>query len=171
MLEELLRAELPRRALKEELLHVHIDIQAQQREGAGKRRRDAAARGDHGVEQRERHGKKVSARALERIMEQIEKQLNKKIDVIKVRRFAENKCVTRELLMLKVTYTNVTRSDIMEICNITGAHIADLSPKSMVIELTAKTSKIDRFIKLMQPFGIIEMARTGALAVQRDSNE
>ena len=93
----------------------------------------------------------------ERIMEQIEKQLNK--------------CVTRELLMLKVTYTNVTRSDIMEICNITGAHIADLSPKSMVIELTAKTSKIDRFIKLMQPFGIIEMARTGALAVQRDSNE
>ena len=107
----------------------------------------------------------------ERIMEQIEKQLNKKIDVIKVRRFAENKCVTSELLMLKVTYTNVTRSDIMEICNITGAHIADLSPKSMVIELTAKTSKIDRFIKLMQPFGIIEMARTGALAVQRDSNE
>ena len=107
----------------------------------------------------------------ERIMEQIEKQLNKKIDVIKVRRFTENKCVTRELLMLKVTYTNVTRSDIMEICNITGAHIADLSPKSMVIELTAKTSKIDRFIKLMQPFGIIEMARTGALAVQRDSNE
>ena len=107
----------------------------------------------------------------ERIMEQIEKQLNKKIDVIKVRRFAENNCVTRELLMLKVTYTNVTRSDIMEICNITGAHIADLSPKSMVIELTAKTSKIDRFIKLMQPFGIIEMARTGALAVQRDSNE
>ena len=107
----------------------------------------------------------------ERIMEQIEKQLNKKIDVIKVRRFAENKCATRELLMLKVTYTNVTRSDIMEICNITGAHIADLSPKSMVIELTAKTSKIDRFIKLMQPFGIIEMARTGALAVQRDSNE
>ena len=107
----------------------------------------------------------------ERIMEQIEKQLNKKIDVIKVRRFAEKKCVTRERLMLKVTYTNVTRSDIMEICNITGAHIADLSPKSMVIELTAKTSKIDRFIKLMQPFGIIEMARTGALAVQRDSNE
>ena len=107
----------------------------------------------------------------ERIMEQIEKQLNKKIDVIKVRRFAENKCVTRELLMLKVTYTNVTRSDIMEICNITGAHIADRSQKSMVIELTAKTSKIDRFIKLMQPFGIIEMARTGALAVQRDSNE
>ena len=107
----------------------------------------------------------------EQIMQQIEKQLNKKIDVIKVRRFAENKCVTRELLMLKVTYTNVTRSDSMEICNITGAHIADLSPKSMVIELTAKTSKIDRFIKLMKPLGIIAMARTGALAVQRDSNE
>ena len=107
----------------------------------------------------------------ERIMEQIEKQLNKKIDVIKVRRFAENKYVTRELLLVKVTYTNATRSDIMQICTVTGAHIVDLSPKSMVIELTAKTTKIDRFIKLIQPFGIIEMARTGALAVQRDSNE
>ena len=80
MLEELLRAELPRRALKEELLHVHIDIQAQQREGAGKRRRDAAARGDHGVEQRERHGKKVSARALERIMEQVKKPVADLVD-------------------------------------------------------------------------------------------
>ena len=105
----------------------------------------------------------------ERIMEQIEKQLNKKIDVIKVRRFSESKVVTRELLMIKVTYTNATRADIMEICSITNAHIADLAPKSMVIELTAKTTKIDRFIKLMQPFGIVEIARTGAVAIQRDS--
>ncbi len=104
----------------------------------------------------------------ERIMEQIEKQLNKKIDVIKVRRFSENKVVTRELLMIKVTYTNATRADIMQICSITNAHIADLSPKSMVIELTAKSTKIDRFIKLMQPFGIVEIARTGAVAIQRD---
>lgn len=104
----------------------------------------------------------------ERIMEQIEKQLNKKIDVIKVRRFPENKVVTRELLMIKVAYTNATRSDIMQICSITGAHIADLAPKTMVIELTAKTSKIDRFIKLMQPFGIVEMIRTGAVALQRE---
>ncbi|MGI6002441.1 MAG: acetolactate synthase small subunit [Lachnospiraceae bacterium] len=104
----------------------------------------------------------------ERIMEQIEKQLNKKIDVIKVRRFPENKVVTRELLMIKVAYTNATRSDIMQICNITGAHIADLAPKTMVIELTAKTSKVDRFIKLMQPFGIVEMIRTGAVALQRE---
>ncbi len=106
----------------------------------------------------------------ERIMEQIEKQLNKKIDVIKVRRFSENKVVTRELLMIKVTYTNATRADIMEICSITNAHIADLAPKTMVIELTAKTTKIDRFIKLMQPFGIVEIARTGAVAIQRDSS-
>ena len=106
----------------------------------------------------------------ERIMEQIEKQLNKKIDVIKVRRFSENKVVTRELLMIKVTYTNATRADIMQICSITNAHIADLAPKTMVIELTAKTAKIDRFIKLMQPFGIVEIARTGAVAIQRDSS-
>ncbi len=107
----------------------------------------------------------------DRILEQIEKQLNKKIDVIKVRRFPENKCVMRELLLIKVTYTNATRSDIMQICTVTGAHIVDLSTRSMVIELTAKSAKVDKFIKLMQPFGIIEIARTGALAVQRDTTE
>ena len=104
----------------------------------------------------------------ERVMEQIEKQLNKKIDVIKVRRFPENKVVTRELLMIKVTYTNATRADIMQICSITGAHIADLAPRTMVIELTAKTTKVDRFIRLMQPFGIVEVDRTGAVAIQRE---
>ena len=76
--------------------------------------------------------------------------------------------IISELLMIKVAYTNATRSDIMQICNITGAHIADLAPKTMVIELTAKTSKVDRFIKLMQPFGIVEMIRTGAVALQRE---
>ena len=80
MLEELLRAELPRRALKEELLHVHIDVQAQQHEGAGKRRRDAAAPGDHGIEQRKGHGEQVSARAFERIVEQIEKLVADLVD-------------------------------------------------------------------------------------------
>ena len=104
----------------------------------------------------------------ERIMEQIEKQLNKMIDVIKVRRFSEKKVVTRELLMIKVTYTNATRADIMQICSMTGAHIVDLAPKTMVIELTAKSAKVDRFIKLMQPFGIVEIASTGAVALQRD---
>ena len=80
VLEELLRTQLPRRALKEELLHVHIDVQAQQGKGAGKRRRDAAARGDHGVEQRKGHGEQVSARAFERIMEQVEKLVADLVD-------------------------------------------------------------------------------------------
>lgn len=104
----------------------------------------------------------------ERLMEQVEKQLNKKIDVIKVRRYPENKVVTRELLMIKVVYTNATRADIMQICSITGAHVVDLASKTMVIELTAKTTKINRFIKLMQPFGIVEIGRTGAVAITRD---
>ncbi len=107
----------------------------------------------------------------DRIMEQIEKQLNKKIDVIKVRRYSEAQCVHRELVMVKITYTNATRSDIMEICSITGAHIVDLSPKTMVIELTSKTSKVNRFIKLLQPFGIVEIARTGAIALPRDNQD
>ena len=107
----------------------------------------------------------------ERIMEQIEKQLNKKIDVIKVRRYNEGQCATRELVMVKVTYTNSTRSDIMEICNICDAKVLDLAPKTMILSLTAKTKRVDRFIRLLQPFGIVEIARTGAIAIQRDDNE
>lgn len=103
-----------------------------------------------------------------RVIDQIEKQLNKKIDVIKVRRLKELQSVSRELLMIKVSYNNTNRKDIMEICMIMNAKIAHVSTKSMIVELNASPEAADSFIKIIQPYGIIEMARTGVIALQKD---
>ena len=103
-----------------------------------------------------------------RVIDQIEKQLNKKIDVIKVRRLKELQAACRELIMIKVSYNASNRKDIMEVCMITGAKIAHVSTKSMIIELNATPDAVESFIKILQPFGIIEMARTGVIALQKD---
>lgn len=103
-----------------------------------------------------------------RVIDQIEKQLNKKIDVIKVRRLKELQSVARELLMVKVSYNNTNRKDIMEICMIMNAKIAHVSTKSMIVELNASPEAVNSFIKIIQPYGIIELARTGVIALQKD---
>ena len=103
-----------------------------------------------------------------RVIEQIEKQLNKKIDVIKVRRLQELQSVTRELIMMKVSYNNTTRKDIMEVCMIMGAKISHVSTKTMILELDASPDVTNSFIKIMQPYGIVEVARTGVIALQKD---
>ena len=103
-----------------------------------------------------------------RVIEQIEKQLNKKIDVIKVRRLQELQSVTRELIMMKVSYNNTTRKDIMEGCMIMGAKISHVSTKTMIVELDASPDVTNSFIKIMQPYGIVEVARTGVIALQKD---
>lgn len=103
-----------------------------------------------------------------RVIEQIEKQLNKKIDVIKVRRLQELQSVTRELIMMKVSYNNTTRKDIMEVCMIMGVKISHVSTKTMIVELDASPDVTNSFIKIMQPYGIVEVARTGVIALQKD---
>ena len=103
-----------------------------------------------------------------RVIDQIEKQLNKKIDVIKVRRLKELQAACRELVMIKVSYNASNRKDIMEVCMITGAKIAYVSTKSMIVELNSTPDAVESFIKILQPFGIIEMARTGVIALSKD---
>ena len=103
-----------------------------------------------------------------RVIDQIEKQLNKKIDIIKVRRLKELQSVCRELLMMKISYNATNRKDIMEICMIMNAKIVHVSPKSMIVELNDRPDIVESFIRLMQPFGIMEMARTGVIALQKD---
>ena len=103
-----------------------------------------------------------------RVIDQIEKQLNKKIDVIKVRRLKEMQAACRELVMIKVSYNASNRKDIMEVCMITGAKIAHVSTKSMIVELDSTPDAVESFIKILQPFGIIEMARTGVIALSKD---
>ena len=101
------------------------------------------------------------------VVEQVEKQLNKLVEVIKVRTLDETSMIGRELMILKVSANSRTRGDIMTICNICGAKVADLSPTSISIELSDSPDRVNTFEELMRPFNILEVARTGMIALQK----
>ena len=101
------------------------------------------------------------------VVEQVEKQLNKLVEVIKVRTLDETSVIGRELMILKVSANSRTRGDIMTICNICGAKVADLSPTSISIELSDTPDRVNTFEELMRPFNILEVARTGMIALQK----
>lgn len=104
----------------------------------------------------------------QRTLEQIEKQLNKKLDVIKVKTFDETSSISRELILVKVKYNKNTRGDILEIVEMmTEARIVDCSKNQMVIQMCDLPEKNNLLITLLQPAGIIEVVRTGTLAVQK----
>ena len=101
------------------------------------------------------------------VVEQVEKQLNKLVEVIKVRTLDEAGMIGRELMILKVSANTRTRSDIMTICNLCGAKVADLSPNSITIEVSDTPDRVNTFEELMRPFHILEVVRTGMVALQK----
>ncbi len=103
----------------------------------------------------------------ERTIEQIEKQLNKKIDVIKVKTFDEPASVSRELMLMKVKYNKNNRKDIMETCDIMHADIVDMSQNMFIIQICDVPERIRLFISMMKGISIVEMARTGTLALPK----
>ena len=105
----------------------------------------------------------------ERTLEQIEKQLNKKLDVIKVKTFDEENSISRELMLMKVKYNKSNRRDIMEICEIMKAEIVDMSKSFMVIQICATPDKIKLLIDMFSSVSIVEVARTGTLALPKCS--
>jgi acetolactate synthase-1/3 small subunit len=100
-------------------------------------------------------------------LEQINKQLNKLVNVIALTDFREGEYVDRELVMLKVSANSKNRSEVMQITDIFRAKIIDVAPKSLTIELTGSESKVEKFITLMQSFGVLELTRTGKVALPR----
>lgn len=100
------------------------------------------------------------------LAEQMVKQLAKLFDVIKVREL-ESASVTRELLLVKIGLKPSQRPEIESSCNIYKAKLVDLSPESVIIELSGEPNKLDAFINLLQPYGIIELSRTGVTALER----
>ncbi len=103
----------------------------------------------------------------ENVIEQVTKQLNKLIDIIKVVDISPLESVDRELALLKVTADPEKRAEIIQIANIFRANIVDVSAKSLIIEVTGSTEKITALEELMRPFGIKEMVRTGKVALVR----
>jgi acetolactate synthase I/III small subunit len=105
----------------------------------------------------------------ERILEQVTKQLNKLIDVIKINDFTEEDFINRDLILIKVNADGNKRAQIMELVNIFRAKIVDVGAKTVIVELTGSEDKVVSFISLVRPFGIKEMVRTGRIAMARSS--
>lgn len=103
----------------------------------------------------------------ERTVEQIEKQLNKKLDVIKVKTFKESQSISRELMLVKIKYNKNNRRDIMETCDIMKAQIVDMSKHYMIIQICDEPEKIKLMLTMLQSISIVEVARTGTLALMK----
>lgn len=103
----------------------------------------------------------------QRTIEQIEKQLNKKIDVIKVKTFDEIQSISRELMLVKVKVNKHNRREIMEITEVMKAEIVDMSRSLMVIQICDVPEKVKLLIGMLQSISIVEVARTGTLALSK----
>ena len=103
----------------------------------------------------------------DRVLDQVTRQLNKLVDVIEVKDFHEGEYVDRELVLLKIKVDAKVRAEVMQICDIFRAKIVDVQPKNLTIEVTGNESKVSKFITLMETFGIVDLTRTGKVAIAR----
>ncbi|MBC8325026.1 MAG: acetolactate synthase small subunit [Verrucomicrobia subdivision 3 bacterium] len=100
-------------------------------------------------------------------VEQIVRQLNKLVNVLDVTDFRDYEYIDRELVLVKVKVDGKRRSEVMQITDIFRTKIVDVQPKSMTIEVTGNETKVTKFIELMENFGVIELTRTGKVALPR----
>lgn len=107
----------------------------------------------------------------EQTLEQIEKQLNKKLDVIKIKTFSSHQAISRELMLVKVKYNKSNRRDIMETCEVMKAEIVDMSKNMMMIQICDTPEKIKLMLSMLQQVSIVEVARTGTLALSKCMEE
>jgi len=103
------------------------------------------------------------------MVEQVRKQLDKVIDVVKVSDITEGDMIARELALIKVKATSATRSEIMQVVDIFRANIVDVASDSVTVEVTGDEEKIKSLFNLLRSFGIKEIARTGCIAMTRGS--
>jgi acetolactate synthase-1/3 small subunit len=109
----------------------------------------------------------IVTRGDEQILEQITKQLNKLIDIIKVLDFTDGDAIEREMALVKVTAEDESRAEVLRIVDIFRAKIIDVTPRSYTIEATGSPVKIDAILELLRPLGLKELVRTGPVAIGR----
>jgi acetolactate synthase-1/3 small subunit len=111
----------------------------------------------------------IVVRGDDTVLEQVTKQLNKLVDVISIQDFRDDEYVDRELVLMRVKVDAGSRSEVMQICDIFRAKIVDVQHKNFLIEVTGHEGKINKFIRLMQNFGISDLTRTGKVAMSRQA--
>ncbi len=119
------------------------------------------------TEQRDISRMTIVVKGDEKILEQVMKQLNKLIDVIKVTDFVEQPHLERDLVLIKVNAGKGKRSEVLEIVDIFRAKIVDVASDSVIVEMTGDEEKILALVSMLKPFGIKEMVRTGIVAMGR----
>ena len=112
----------------------------------------------------------IVVRGDDKVLEQVVKQTEKLVDVIKVDDFRDDEFVDRELVLMRVNVNEKTRSEVLQICDVFRAKIVDVRLDKLVIEITGNEGKIAKFISLMEHFGIAEMTRTGKVALSRTAD-
>ena len=105
----------------------------------------------------------------ERVLEQIVKQVGKLVDVIAVRELENASCLHREIMLIKISTDEKTRPAVLEIAGIFRARIVDVSPETVTVEATGSVEKLNGLLLLLRPYGILETARTGMVALERGS--
>jgi len=106
----------------------------------------------------------------ERVLEQIVKQLEKLVDVIAVQELESSSCLRREIMLVKVGVDEKNRPAILEIAGIFRARIVDVSQTSITVEATGNMEKLNGLLLLLRPYGILELARTGLVALERGAS-
>jgi acetolactate synthase-1/3 small subunit len=104
-------------------------------------------------------------------IDQVTKQLHKLVNVLKIRDLEPGEALARELAIFKVSADGSGRAEVMQICEIFRAKIVDVNKRSLILEVTGTCEKVDAFERLVRPFGLIEMARTGEIAISRGRGE
>jgi acetolactate synthase-1/3 small subunit len=100
-------------------------------------------------------------------LEQVTKQLNKLVNVIKIVELDSEQSVLREHLLIKVRVDNATRSQVLEAVNLFRARVVDVAPDALVIEVTGDSGKVEALLRVLEPYGIKEIAQSGLLAIGR----
>lgn len=112
----------------------------------------------------------IVVRGDDKVLEQVTKQLEKLVDVIDVQDFRDEEYVDRELVLLRVKATSKSRAEVMQICDIFRAKIIDVQSDNLAIEITGTEGKINKFLALMETFGIGDLTRTGKVALSRSND-
>ena len=113
----------------------------------------------------------VVAAGDDEILDQIEKQLGKLVDVCDIRELKPENSVYRELALIKIKVLPKDRSDVSSLADVFGADIIDVSKEGMIVEMTGKQSKIDAFLELLDGYEILELARTGIAGLRRGTDD
>ena len=104
-------------------------------------------------------------------IDQVTKQLQKLVNVLKIRDLEPGETLARELALFKVSADGATRAEVMQICEIFRAKVVDVTKRSLVVEVTGTYEKVEAFESMVRPFGLIEMPRTGEIAISRGRSE